>query len=42
MKEYYEHKTAAVTGGASGIGLALVESMLEMGARVQLAGSFRS
>ncbi|NLD81483.1 MAG: SDR family NAD(P)-dependent oxidoreductase, partial [Smithella sp.] len=33
MKEYYEHKTAAVTGGASGIGLALVESMLEMGAR---------
>lgn len=33
MKEYYENKTAAVTGGASGIGLALVESMLEMGAK---------
>jgi NAD(P)-dependent dehydrogenase (short-subunit alcohol dehydrogenase family) len=33
MKEYYENKTAAVTGGASGIGLALVEGMLEMGAR---------
>jgi len=33
MKEYYENKVAAVTGGASGIGLALVEAMLEMGAR---------
>ena len=33
MKEYYENKTAAVTGGASGIGLALVEGILEMGAR---------
>jgi NAD(P)-dependent dehydrogenase (short-subunit alcohol dehydrogenase family) len=33
MKEYYENKVVAVTGGASGIGLALVESMLEMGAR---------
>jgi NAD(P)-dependent dehydrogenase (short-subunit alcohol dehydrogenase family) len=32
MKEYYENKTAAVTGGASGIGLALVEGMLEIGA----------
>jgi len=31
MKEYYENKVAAVTGGASGIGLALVEAMLEMG-----------
>jgi len=33
MKEYYENKVAAVTGGASGIGLAVVEAMLEMGAR---------
>jgi len=33
MKEYYENKVAAVTGGASGIGLALVEGMLEMGAK---------
>ena len=33
MKEYYEGKVAAVTGGASGIGLALVEAMLEMGVR---------
>lgn len=32
MKDYYEGKVAAVTGGASGIGLALVEAMLEMGA----------
>ncbi len=33
MKDYYEGKVVAVTGGASGIGLALVEAMLEMGAR---------
>lgn len=33
MKAYYEGKVAAVTGGASGIGLALVEAMLEMGLR---------
>lgn len=33
MKEYYENKVAAVTGGASGIGLAVVEALLEMGAR---------
>ena len=33
MKEYYENKVAAVTGGASGIGLAVAEAMLEMGAR---------
>lgn len=33
MEGYYEGKVAAVTGGASGIGLALVEAMLEMGAR---------
>lgn len=33
MKEYYENKVAAVTGGASGIGLALVEAMLAMGAK---------
>jgi len=33
MKEYYKDKVAAVTGGASGIGLALVEAMLEIGAR---------
>ena len=33
MKEYYANKVAAVTGGASGIGLALVEALLQMGAR---------
>jgi NAD(P)-dependent dehydrogenase (short-subunit alcohol dehydrogenase family) len=33
MKKYYENKVAAVTGGASGIGLALVEGMLGMGAK---------
>ncbi|WP_028322729.1 SDR family oxidoreductase [Desulfatiglans anilini] len=33
MTDYYEGKVAAVTGGASGIGLALVEAMLEMGAK---------
>lgn len=33
MKEYYMDKVAAVTGGASGIGLALVEAMLEIGAK---------
>ena len=32
-KEYYENKNAVVTGGASGIGLALAETMLSYGAR---------
>jgi len=32
MKEYYENKVAVVTGGASGIGLALAETMLSYGA----------
>jgi len=31
-KAYFAHKVAAVTGGASGIGLALCEKMLELGA----------
>jgi len=33
MNKYYENKVAAVTGGASGIGLAVAEAMLEMGVR---------
>jgi len=33
MKEYYENKVAVVTGGASGIGLALCEMLLFLGAR---------
>lgn len=33
MKEYYENKVAAVTGGASGIGLALCEMLLALGAK---------
>lgn len=33
MKEYYENKVAVVTGGASGIGLALCEMLLSLGAR---------
>lgn len=33
MKEYYENKVAVVTGGASGIGLALSEMMLSFGAK---------
>lgn len=33
MKEYYENKIAVVTGGASGIGLALSEMMLSFGAK---------
>ncbi|HPC00773.1 MAG TPA: SDR family oxidoreductase [Syntrophales bacterium] len=32
MKEYYEDKVAVVTGGASGIGLALCEQLLSLGA----------
>ena len=33
MKEYYENKVAVVTGGASGIGLALCEALLSYGAK---------
>lgn len=33
MKEYYENKIAVVTGGASGIGLALCELLLFLGAK---------
>lgn len=32
-KEYYENKVAVVTGGASGIGLALSEALLSFGAK---------
>lgn len=33
MNEYYENKVAVVTGGASGIGLALCEMLLSFGAK---------
>jgi len=33
MKDYYQNKVAVVTGGASGIGLALCETLLAYGAR---------
>uniref|UniRef100_A0A7C4RT79 SDR family oxidoreductase n=1 Tax=Desulfatirhabdium butyrativorans TaxID=340467 RepID=A0A7C4RT79_9BACT len=33
MKAYYENKVAVVTGGASGIGLALCEMLLSLGAK---------
>lgn len=33
MKEYFESKVAVVTGGASGIGLALCEELLALGAK---------
>jgi NAD(P)-dependent dehydrogenase (short-subunit alcohol dehydrogenase family) len=33
MQEYYENKVAVVTGGASGIGLALCEMLLSFGAK---------
>ncbi|HOP85075.1 MAG TPA: SDR family oxidoreductase [Syntrophorhabdaceae bacterium] len=33
MKEYYENKVGVVTGGASGIGLALCEMLLSLGAK---------
>lgn len=33
MKEYFENKVAVITGGASGIGLALCEELLALGAK---------
>jgi NAD(P)-dependent dehydrogenase (short-subunit alcohol dehydrogenase family) len=33
MKDYYENKIAVVTGGASGIGLALCEMLLSLGSK---------
>lgn len=40
MKEYYENKVAVVTGGASGIGLALAETMLSYGAKQVVLADF--
>src|SRR5215469_14951636 len=38
--EYYGDKVAVVTGGASGIGLALAETMLSYGARRAVLADF--
>lgn len=38
--EYYEDKVAVVTGGASGVGLALAETMLRYGARRVVLADF--
>jgi len=38
--EYYQNKVAAVTGGASGIGLALAEAMLSYGAKQVVLADF--
>lgn len=40
MKEYYVNKVAAVTGGASGIGLALAETMLSYRAKQVVLADF--
>ena len=37
MKEYFANKVAVVTGGASGIGLALCEELLSLGAKAVVA-----
>lgn len=37
MKEYYENRTAIVTGAASGIGLGVCRRLAELGARVFMA-----
>jgi NAD(P)-dependent dehydrogenase (short-subunit alcohol dehydrogenase family) len=37
MKEYFANKVAVVTGGASGIGLALCEELLTLGAKAVVA-----
>ncbi len=38
--EYYRDRVAIVTGGASGIGLALAETMLSYGAKQVLLADF--
>jgi len=38
--EYYKDKVAVVTGGASGIGLALSETMLSYGAKQVVLADF--
>ena len=40
MSEYYKNKVAVVTGGASGIGLALSETMLSYGAKKAVLADF--
>ena len=42
MKEYFENKVALVTGGASGIGLALCEELLALGAKAVVAADLNS
>ena len=42
MKEYFENKVAVVTGGASGIGLALCEELLALGAKAVVSADLNA
>lgn len=42
MKEYFENKVAVVTGGASGIGLALCEELLALGVKAVVSADLNT